>query len=208
MDIALIDYGASNVHSVEKALRCVGAQVRRVQSGAELGKPAAIVLPGVGAFDDCITALEERKLLEPIKMLLIQGTPYLGICLGYQILFETSEESKKKKKGLCIITGRVVRFPSLPGLKVPQIGWNQVQVIRPECPLLEGVQSGSYVYFVHSYYPVPMDQSLIVCLTEYGVTFASMIWKDNVFATQFHPEKSQNVGLRILHNFLSYVRKL
>jgi glutamine amidotransferase len=160
------------------------------------------VLPGVGAFDDCIQALERQGLLEATRKFIQSGQPFLGICVGYQALFEKSEEFNSCAAGLRIFEGKVVRFAQNNGLKIPQIGWNQIEVLRPECPLFRGVSSGSYVYFVHSFFPRPAEPSIIATRTHYGQSFASSVWRDNVFATQFHPEKSQTVGLQILKNFV------
>lgn len=200
--IGLIDYGAGNLRSVHKALVHVGATVRLVQRPEELAGLRGLVLPGVGAFDDCLNALRCQELLEACRDFIRSGRPFLGICVGYQALFERSEEFNSCAAGLGIFAGPVVRFPHQPGLKVPQIGWNQLEIVRPDCPLLRGVADGSHVYFVHSYYPRPADEGLVATRTEYGVKFASAIWRDNVFATQFHPEKSQDVGLRMLRNFV------
>jgi glutamine amidotransferase len=142
-------------------------------------------------------------LIEACRDFIRSGRPFLGICVGYQALFERSEEFHSCAAGLGLFRGPVVRFPDRPGLKVPQIGWNQLEIVRPDCPLLRGVPDGSHVYFVHSYYPQPADETLVATRTEYGVTFASAIWRDNVFATQFHPEKSQEVGLQMLRNFVA-----
>lgn len=199
--IALIDYGSGNLRSVEKALRKVGADVQLVRGADGLTRFDAMVLPGVGAFDDCITALQRQELYAPIRAFIASGKPFLGICVGYQALFNKSEEFNSRADGLGVFEGTVVRFGKHPGLKIPQIGWNQLQITRPNCPLYEGVNDGAYVYFVHSYYPRPKDDSIVVTQTHYGDVFASSIWKGNVFATQFHPEKSQEVGLRILKNF-------
>jgi len=155
----------------------------------------------VGAFDDCILALERQELLAVTRDFIRSGRPFLGICVGYQALFERSEEFNSCAAGLGIFAGRVVRFTAQPGLKIPQIGWNQIQIVRPDCPLYRGIPSGSYVYFVHSFFPQPADPSLTATQTTYGETFASSIWRENVFATQFHPEKSQRVGLQLLRNF-------
>jgi glutamine amidotransferase len=198
--IALIDYGMGNLRSVEKALRKAGGDVALVQTDAELGKADRVVLPGVGAFADCMKNLKAQGLIEPLKEFIKSGKPFLGICLGYQALFETSEEGEKQK-GLGIFGGNVVRFPNKE-LKVPQIGWNQIQIQKENCPLMHGISDRSYVYFVHSYFPKPADEAIVLAQTEYGIRFASMVWKGNVFATQFHPEKSQTVGLRILENFV------
>ena len=200
--IALLDYGSGNLRSVEKALLKVGADVRVTTSPKGMKDARAVVLPGVGAFDDCITAMRRQELLEGVKDFIRTGRPFLGICVGYQALFEKSEEFNSCAAGLGIFAGKVVRFPNQPGLKVPQIGWNQLQIVRPECPLYRGIQDGSYVYFVHSFFPQPEDGSIVATRTDYGGNFASSIWRGNVFATQFHPEKSQTVGLALLRNFV------
>jgi imidazole glycerol-phosphate synthase subunit HisH len=201
--IALVDYGAGNLRSVQKALKFVGADVRVVTRPNEIGDARALVLPGVGAFDDCINALRKQEFIEAAVQFIRTGRPFLGICVGYQALFEKSEEFNSCAAGLCLFGGKVIRFDGRDGLKVPQIGWNQIEITRPDCPLFKGVDSGSYVYFVHSFYPQPTDASVIASETVYGQRFASAVWKDNVFATQFHPEKSQKVGLKLLENFVS-----
>ena len=202
--IALIDYGSGNLRSVHKALLKVGAEVRIVKEPRGMVEASAVVLPGVGAFDDCIQALQRQELLEASRKFIQSGRPFLGICVGYQALFEKSEEFNSCAAGLGIFQGKVVRFSQRNGLKVPQIGWNQLEVVHPECPLFKGVSSGSYVYFVHSFFPKPADPSIVATRTTYGETFASAIWRDNVFATQFHPEKSQKVGLQLLKNFVEF----
>ncbi|HKI69322.1 MAG TPA: imidazole glycerol phosphate synthase subunit HisH, partial [Verrucomicrobiae bacterium] len=161
-----------------------------------------MVLPGVGAFDDCINALQKQELLDAARQFIQSGKPFLGICVGYQALFEKSEEFNSCAAGLGIFKGKVVRFSEKNGLKIPQIGWNQIEIQQPDCPLFRNVASGSYVYFVHSFYPNPADAAIVSTLTTYGETFASAIWRNNVFATQFHPEKSQKVGLQLLKNFV------
>ena len=201
--IALLDYGSGNLRSVHKALLKVGAEVRIARRPQEMDGAAAAVLPGVGAFDDCIQALERQELLEATRQFIGSGRPFLGICVGYQALFEKSEEFNSCAAGLGIFRGRVVRFSADNGLKIPQIGWNQLEIARPDCPLLRGVAEGSYVYFVHSFFPKPVDSSIVAARTHYGETFASAVWRDNIFATQFHPEKSQNVGLQLLRNFVT-----
>ena len=199
--IALLDYGSGNLRSVHKALLKVGAAVRIVQHPEGLRDARAVVLPGVGAFDDCIQALRQQELLEASRDFIQTGKPFLGICVGYQALFERSEEFNSCAAGLGVFGGSVVRFAEQPGLKIPQIGWNQIALTRPDCPLYRGVADGSYVYFVHSFYPQPTDAAIVATQTDYGQTFASSVWRDNVFATQFHPEKSQAVGLQLLKNF-------
>ncbi|MBT3913438.1 MAG: imidazole glycerol phosphate synthase subunit HisH [Verrucomicrobia bacterium] len=200
--IALLDYGAGNLRSVEKALRFVGGDVELVQSPDGTKDAAAVVLPGVGAFDDCVNAMQRQELLAASREFIKTGRPFLGICVGYQAMFERSEEFDSRAAGMGLFEGSVVRFPAGQGLKVPQIGWNQIEIVQPDCPLFEGVENGSHVYFVHSFYPQPEDDSIAACRTTYGVEFASAIWRDNVYATQFHPEKSQKVGLTILENFV------
>jgi len=199
--IALLDYGAGNIRSVHKALQAAGGEVQLVSKPAALAEASAVVLPGVGAFDDCINALQRRELLAATKEFIETGKPFLGICVGYQALFVRSEEFDSCAAGLGVFAGNVVRFAE-NGIKVPQIGWNEVEFARADCPLLEGIASGSHFYFVHSYFPRPTDDSVVLARTTYGDTFASAVWRENVFATQFHPEKSQAVGLRLLENFV------
>jgi glutamine amidotransferase len=201
--IALLDYGSGNLRSVHKALLKVGANVQIVQHPDGMRDARAIVLPGVGAFDDCINAMRKQELLEASRDFIKTGKPFLGICVGYQALFERSEEFNSCAAGLGVFGGSVIRFAEKPGLKIPQIAWNQIEITQPDCPLYRGVASGSYVYFVHSFFPKPTDTSIIATQTEYGETFASSVWKDNIFATQFHPEKSQKVGLQLLSNFVA-----
>jgi imidazole glycerol-phosphate synthase subunit HisH len=200
--IALLDYGSGNLRSVHKALLKVGADVCLAQSPQEMQGASGVVLPGVGAFDDCINAMRKQELLEASRKFIESGKPFLGICVGYQALFERSEEFNSCAAGLGVFKGSVVRFQNVNGLKIPQIGWNQLEIAQPDCPLLKGVPNGSYVYFVHSFFPKPKDDSIVATRTEYGETFASSVWRDNVFATQFHPEKSQKVGLQLLKNFV------
>jgi glutamine amidotransferase len=201
--IALLDYGSGNLRSVQKALQKVGADVRVTTSPDGLKDARAAVLPGVGAFDDCIKAMDGQGLLDGVKRFIESGRPFLGICVGYQALFEKSEEFNSCAAGLGIFPGKVVRFTEQPGLKIPQIGWNQIEIAQPSCPLFHGIPSGSYVYFVHSFFPQPLDPAIVATRTDYGGSFASAVWKDHVFATQFHPEKSQDVGLKLLKNFVA-----
>jgi glutamine amidotransferase len=201
--IALLDYGSGNLRSVHKALLKVGANVQIVQHPDGMRDARAVVLPGVGAFDDCINALRKQELLEASCDFIKTGKPFLGICVGYQALFERSEEFNSCAAGLGVFQGSVVRFSEKPGLKIPQIAWNQIEITQTNCPLYRGVANGSYVYFVHSFFPKPTNDSIVATRTEYGETFASSVWKDNVFATQFHPEKSQKVGLQLLSNFVA-----
>ena len=202
--IALLDYGAGNVRSVQKALTAAGGDVHLVPSPELVMQADAVVLPGVGASDDCINAMRQQELFETAREFVSTGKPFLGICVGYQALFENSEEFNSSAAGLGIFEGSVVRFSDAE-VKVPQIGWNEVHFTQPDCPILQGIESGSHFYFVHSYYPQPKDKSIVATRTEYGVNFTSAIWRDNVFATQFHPEKSQKVGLQLLTNFVNLI---
>jgi glutamine amidotransferase len=204
--IALLDYGSGNLRSVHKALLKAGGDVRLVKTPGEIGDADAMVLPGVGAFDDCINAMRKQELLEAVREFIQIGKPFLGICVGYQALFEKSEEFNSCAAGLGIFSGKVVRFSEKHGLKIPQIGWNQLEIVKTDCPLYRGVANGSYVYFVHSFYPQPVDASIVATRTDYGDAFASSVWRDNVFATQFHPEKSQKVGLQLLTNFVELAK--
>jgi len=194
--IALIDYGMGNLGSVEKALQYVGCATVITSSPQQLEEARGIVLPGVGAFDDCMQGLRERGLVEPLRELMAAGKPYLGICLGLQMLFERSEEGQEP--GLGIFPGKVARFDH--DLKIPQIGWNQVWPNQP-VPHLADISPGSWFYFVHSYYVKPADESIVATTTEYGYEFCSAVYRDNIFACQFHPEKSQAAGLKLLENF-------
>ena len=204
--IALLDYGSGNLRSVHNSRLKVGADVRLVQRPDEIGDASAMVLPGVGAFDDCINALRKQELLEAARDFIKTGKPFLGICVGYQALFERSDEFNSCAAGLGVFQGSVVRFTEKPGLKIPQIGWNQLDIVKTDCPIYRGIPGGSYVYFVHSFYPQPVDSSIVATRTDYGDTFASSVWRDNVFATQFHPEKSQKVGLQLLKNFVELAK--
>ena len=208
--LALLDYGAGNIRSVEKALRAVGAEVERVPSPAGLAQAHGIVLPGVGAFDDCLNAIQRQELGAAVKTWIAAGKPFLGICVGYQALFERSEEFNSCAPGLEVFRGPVVRFQTTaqePHLKIPQIGWNEVQITQPDCPLFAGIPDGSHFYFVHSFFPKPADESIIAGRAEYGGSFAAAVRKDNVWATQFHPEKSQQVGLQLLKNFVVFAER-
>ena len=198
--IALVDYGMGNLRSVEKALARVGADVRIVSDRKSLVAAEAMVLPGVGAFGDCLTNLQKAGLVKATQEFIASKRPFLGICLGFQALFESSEEAPGVK-GIAAFPGSVPRFTA-NGLKVPHMGWNQLQIKKTDCPLLKGVADGSYVYFVHSYYCKPRNAAVVCATTDYGVEFCSMLWANNVFATQFHPEKSQAVGLKMLENFV------
>ena len=201
--IAIVDYGMGNLKSVEKGFKKVGVDALVTSEPRVVDNADAVVLPGVGAFKDCIRNLSDLSLTEAVVTSINKGKPFLGICLGLQVLFSESEEFGTCK-GLDIFRGKVVRFQE--GLKVPHMGWNTVKIInRP--PILSGIEENSFFYFVHSFYVVPEDNGIIATTTDYGTTFTSMVWKDNVFATQFHPEKSQGLGLKILKGFGDFVSK-
>ncbi len=197
--IAIIDYGAGNLRSVRNALEHVGAHVITVDRPEQLDGAAKIVLPGVGAFGAGINALRAAGFEEPLRQAAESSVPLFGICLGMQYLFEASDEMGAHR-GLGLLPGRVRRFPA-QGPKVPHIGWNQLH-IRRDHPLLVGVESGAYAYFVHSYYVEVGDPGDLLAETDYGITYASIVARDNIFGIQPHPEKSQAVGLRILKNFV------
>ncbi|MGD9497472.1 MAG: imidazole glycerol phosphate synthase subunit HisH [Armatimonadota bacterium] len=199
--IALIDYGMGNLGSVGNALRFIGCQFQITSDPQAIDAAQGAILPGVGAFGDCMANLREYGLVDAICGYIADDRPFLGICLGLQLLFTESEEMGRHR-GLDIIPGRVIRFTH--DLKIPQIGWNQV-VKRQDCPQLAGVPDGAYVYFVHSYHVVPEDETVIASTTEYGYEFVSAIRRGKLFATQFHPEKSADVGLQILRNFRKVV---
>jgi len=201
--IAIIDYGMGNIHSVQKALQLYGAETIITNKPKDIQSADKVVLPGVGAFDDAMLELKKRGLISRIKGLIKNKKPLLGICLGMQLLFESSEEADESK-GLGIFKGAVKKFEEKDKLKVPQIGWNQLTRISEKCPLLKNIAEGSYVYFCHSYYPTPKDKQAIAATCNYGKEFAAIVWKDNVYGVQFHPEKSQEIGLKILKNFVGF----
>jgi len=198
--IAIIDYGMGNLCSVQKALERLGAQTVITDSPASLAQADKIILPGVGAFGDAMKELKSRNLVEPIRREVASGKPFLGICLGLQILFEKSKESPGVA-GLSLLPGEVRRF--ITDLKVPHMGWNQIHIKKP-APIFKGIKEGAFVYFVHSYYVVPERAEDISTTTDYAIEFVSAIWRNNLSATQFHPEKSQSVGLQILKNFIEW----
>jgi imidazole glycerol-phosphate synthase subunit HisH len=198
--IAIIDYGMGNIHSVQKALALYGAKTIVSNRPEEIKKADKAVLPGVGAFDDAVLELEKQGLIPAIKAFVKDKKPFFGICLGMQLFFESSQEAVKKK-GMGILKGQVKKFSESKSLKVPHMGWNQLKK-SSECPLLKGVPNNSFVYFCHSYFPEPDDLSVVAAKTLYGSDFTSFVWKDNLFGAQFHPEKSQAVGLKILENFV------
>jgi glutamine amidotransferase len=199
--IAIIDYGMGNLRSVQKAFEKVGATARVVPFPSDLANAHGIVLPGVGAFGQAMVNLRAIGWVEPLREACARGTPFIGICLGMQLLFESSEEMGQHE-GLGILHGDVKRFNG--NLKVPQMGWNQIR-IKAVSPLLHDVADGSYAFFVHSYYCAPRDPDLVLATTEYGTEFASVVGRGHVFGAQFHPEKSQSVGLKMLENFARIV---
>jgi glutamine amidotransferase len=198
--LGIIDYGMGNLGSVSNACRYLEMPCRIVERPEALAGCDAVILPGVGAFGDCMEHLAGHGFVGPLKDWVVAGRPFLGICLGLQVLFEGSEENPAAR-GLGVIEGTVRRFRAGEGLKVPQIGWNSVRQKLPECPLFAGVPDGSYFYFVHSYYVDGTAEAVLAGETVYGVPYASVVWKDNLMAVQFHPEKSQKIGLRMLQNF-------
>ena len=202
--VAIVDYGMGNLRSVQKGFERLGHAAEVTRDPERIAAAPGVVLPGVGAFGACMTNLTALGLVEPVKQAIAAGRPFLGICLGMQLLFDESEEFGPVA-GLRILPGRVVRFDADPALKVPHMGWNSIRKVR-EAPALFGIDDGAYVYFVHSYYPVPSDQNLIATMTPYGREFASSVVRDNVFACQFHPEKSQQIGLRLLDTFVRVLR--
>ncbi|MEM4446553.1 MAG: imidazole glycerol phosphate synthase subunit HisH [Candidatus Jordarchaeales archaeon] len=197
--ICVIDYGVGNLRSISKGLEKVGADVRLTTNEEDITAADAIVFPGVGAFKDAMRKLEPLK--EVIIREIARGKPFLGICLGLQLLFDESTEGGLHK-GLALLRGRVTRLPD--SVKVPHIGWNAIKV-KKESPLLRGVSDGAYVYFAHSYYAIPQSEEVVAATTTYGVEFPSVICSNNIFATQFHPEKSGKVGLKVLRNFVAIV---
>ncbi|MBL8829686.1 MAG: imidazole glycerol phosphate synthase subunit HisH [Planctomycetaceae bacterium] len=200
--IAIIDYGMGNLRSVQKGFEQVGHSATITSDPAVIAKAERVVLPGVGAFGDAMRELNDRGLVEPIKSFINRGKPFLGICLGLQLLFEVGHEDGHHT-GLGVLAGEVRRFELPHDFKVPHMGWNQLMMRRP-APILAGLPDGVHMYFVHSYYVVPRDPDVIATETDYGGPFVSAIWRGNVFATQFHPEKSQADGLRILKNFAEH----
>lgn len=199
--ISIVDYGMGNLRSVQKACEKLGIAARICNRPEELRNCERMILPGVGAFRDAIAELRRQELVEPILEHIAADRPFLGICLGLQLLFDVSHEDGDWE-GLQVLRGEVVRFPERPGLKVPHMGWNRVEPTG-DCPLLAGIPKDAYFYFVHSYYVVPADESVIAARTDYGGPFTSAVQRGQMFATQFHPEKSQQFGLQLLRNFSS-----
>ncbi len=201
MKIVIVDYGSGNLRSVQKGFDKIGFSAEISNNPQAISDATHVVVPGVGAFPECMKRLDHLNLLRPIESAIRAGKPYLGICLGLQILFTEGEEFGSTS-GLNLIYGKVVRFPH-GSLKVPHIGWNQVQSDR-SISIMEGIPNNSYFYFVHSYYGLPTEPDCIVATTEYGTLFPAAIARDNIFACQFHPEKSQEMGLRLLSNFAKW----
>jgi glutamine amidotransferase len=201
--IAIVDYGMGNLRSVQKGLERVGFDALVTRDVGQIQAARGVVLPGVGAFSACMENLGKFGLIEPVREVVRQNKPFLGICLGFQLLFSESEEFGKQK-GLDLFSGKVIGFRADENLKVPHMGWNRIEK-KKYSPFLEGIFSGDYVYFVHSFYVVPDDSSLIATTTDYGSSFVSSIVTERLFACQFHPEKSQELGLRILANFGRFV---
>ena len=197
--IAIVDYQMGNLRSVQKALEKVGHAAEITSDPQVLARAEKIVLPGVGAFRDAIAELRSRDLVQPIKDAIEAGKPFLGICLGLQLLFDVSYEDGEHE-GLGVLRGEVVRFNVPREYKVPHMGWNQAKIVQ-RAPILAGIDEGAHFYFVHSYYVAPTDRKLVAIEAEYPDPFCAMVWRDNLFATQFHPEKSQANGLRLLKNF-------
>ncbi len=206
--ITIVDYGMGNLRSVSKALESLGASVRVSGQPQDVARASKLILPGVGASPAAMRELSARGLVEPIKTAIAAGRPYLGICLGLQLLFDRSEEGAGAD-GLGVVSGTVRRFSfhsqlstlNSP-LKIPHMGWNQIFSTQTRCPLLKGIPDGSFFYFVHSYYANPTDRSVVALEADYGGPFAAMVWRQNLYATQFHPEKSQAVGLKLLESFV------
>lgn len=197
--LAIIDYGMGNLHSVQKGLEKAGYQALITGSPGDIARASGLVLPGVGAFEDAMNNLTRSGLVDVIKDAAREGKPLLGICLGMQLLFTNSEENGRHR-GLDLISGQVVKFNLSPTMKVPHMGWNQIENTG-ECQVLKGIPSGAYFYFVHSYYVVPDDARVVGAVTNYGLNFTSVVGKENIFGVQFHPEKSSEIGLQILKNF-------
>lgn len=201
--IAIIDYGAGNLRSVQKAFEAVGAEAAVTADRAEIDAADGVVLPGVGAFGDCMHSIQSSGLEETVKAVVKRQTPFLGICLGLQLLFEESEETPGVS-GLGLFAGKIVRIPAGDGLKIPHMGWNSL-CMQKNSRLLHGLPKAPFVYFVHSYYMQPADTSIVSATTQYGAELPVALEDGNVFATQFHPEKSGDIGLQILKNFANFV---
>ena len=201
MNLGIIDYGGGNLQSVRNALRYTGVEAAYINSPDAFKELDALVFPGQGRFDDAMAGLQRQGLVDPLRQWIAEDRPFFGICIGYQALFERSQENPGVA-GLGIFEGEVVRFPSQPGLKVPHMGWNRVRLRHPQDPVWEGQQPDPFFYFVHSYYPVPADPGLTAGVTDYDGDFVCAIQRGNLLATQFHPEKSQTAGLTLLDRFV------
>lgn len=199
--IAIIDYDAGNLRSVEKALISLGEEPAVSRDPETILKADKVILPGVGSFGDAMGRLHQYGLVDVIHQVVEKGTPFLGICLGLQLLFESSEESEGVE-GLGVLPGKILRIPDCSGLKIPHMGWNSLSV-TPGARLFQGIEDGAYVYFVHSYYLKAADESIVAASTEYSTHIHASVERGNVFACQFHPEKSSDVGLKILKNFIT-----
>ena len=197
--IAIVDYGMGNLRSVQKGFEKVGHAATISSDPAVIAAADKLVLPGVGAFGDCMHELRRRELVGPVRRFIESQRPFLGICLGLQLLFDVGHECGRHE-GLGVLRGEVVKFDVPREYKVPHMGWNQLEVRRP-APILAGLAGGAHVYFVHSYYVVPGEADVVAAVTDYHQPFASVVWRDNIYATQFHPEKSQADGLKLLRNF-------
>jgi len=195
--ITIIDYGMGNIKSLTNAFRFLGEKVKVAQKSEEIKLARRLVFPGVGNFGKAIENLKDRKIISVIKNSIQKGIPFLGICLGLQLLFEGSEEVSRSK-GLCLFKGKILKFKKV---KIPQIGWNQIK-FQKKSKILKGIRDNSFVYFMHSFYPEPLDKSIVVAKTNYGEDFCSAIESQNIFGVQFHPEKSGEIGLKILKNFV------
>ncbi|HUB68254.1 MAG TPA: imidazole glycerol phosphate synthase subunit HisH [Candidatus Methylacidiphilales bacterium] len=204
--IGIVDYDIGNLRSVQKAFQHAGGEAAFVRTPEEIARMDALVLPGVGAFGDCVRSLAKSGMWDGVLAWAKSERPFFGICVGFQMLFESSEEAPGQP-GLGVFSGEVKRFSPRHGLKIPQIGWNTVTVWQPGMPLLAGIKTGDFVYFVHSYYVAPRDPALMALESEYGDTFAAAIARGNLVATQFHPEKSQRAGLQMVKNFVALAKK-
>lgn len=204
MKVGIIDYGGGNLRSVANALRALGEDPAIISSPDQIGEVTHLLLPGQGAFGDCMERLEKRGLASFLKDWIAADRPYFGICVGYQILFDASEEAPGVA-GLGVIPGSVRRFQDEPGLKIPHMGWNSASATRGETPVWRGLGADPYFYYIHSYFPVPLDRAAVVAETTYGTqSFAGAVERGRMFACQFHPEKSQEAGLRLIRNFLDF----
>ncbi|MEM7146289.1 MAG: imidazole glycerol phosphate synthase subunit HisH [Verrucomicrobiota bacterium] len=204
MKVGVLDYAAGNLRSVLNALKSLEADATLVTKPDQIDAVDTLVLPGQGAFGDCVGNLVSQGLFQPVRDWIHAGKPYLGICIGYQILFEASEESPGTE-GLGVLPGKVVHFPRESDLKIPHMGWNNLSLTNPDDDLWSGVPENPHVYFVHSYYPTPTDNSVVAATSEYALPFAAAVRRGNLAATQFHPEKSQATGLQLLKNYLTKI---